>query len=188
MDSRKGFTLVEIVLAIALMAIVLTAIAGICLPLKRSIDVAKERQQTQESIELVWHKMAQDLSFAWEPQVGDAPFFIGEANRMEFFCLDSIRFAGEPFIPGTRKVVYQYQKEEALLEWGETPLAQSKKESPFFTLTESLADFQFRYLGKSGWQIEWNDLNWPQAIQVTGVYLSGQGKGVSFEHTFYPQI
>lgn len=188
MKNREGFTLIEIMMAVSLIAILLSAIAGICFPLKKSIHQARENQVVQEQLREVWKRFDQDLSFAFIPNGIKQPFFEGKSHEMTFYCLDSIRFAGELFLPGARKVIYQYQTGSTALEWSEKPLVAEGKKNSFYVLNQRFQKLQFHYLNQQGvWQLQWQEKEWPKAVRVSGLFVSKRGSEIVFEKTFYPK-
>ena len=187
-NTSDGFTLVEIMLAISLIVIVLSAFAGILLPLKKSLEQARENQSIQEALSVVWNRLEQDLSFAFVPNGVDENPFKGERQKMTFYCLDSVRFAGAPLLPGARQVVCQLEPGGATFQWSENPLVAKKNQSEFYSLGKGFGLIEFHYLNEAGvWLTQWRQKEWPIAIQVSGIFVSKKGSAISFEKSFYPK-
>ncbi len=187
-NTNHGFTLIEIMLAISLIVIVLSAFAGILLPLKKSMEQARENQSIQESLEVVWDRLGKDLSFAFVPNGIEENPFKGESQKIIFYCLDSIRFAGAAFLPGARQVVYEVEPGETTLRWSENPLMAKQNQKTFYSLGNGFGLLQFRYLNGAGaWLTQWHEKEWPVAIQVSGVFVSKKGRAIPFEKSFYPK-
>lgn len=186
--TSGGFTLIEIMLAISLIVIVLSAFAGILLPLKKSLEQARENQEIQEALSVVWGRLEQDLSFAFVPNGVEQNPFKGERQKMTFYCLDSIRFAGAPLLPGARQVVYQLEPGGTAVQWSENPLVAKKNQAPFYSLGKGFGLLQFQYLNQEGaWLTQWREKEWPIAIQVSGIFVSKKGRAIAFEKSFYPK-
>lgn len=186
MKNKKGFTLIEIVMAITLAGILLTSIVGVCFPLKKSIKSSREKSQIQDQLSVLFNRLDKDLSYAFIPFGLEENSFQGGREKIDFHSLERVQFAGKETLPGARRTVYRFIADQGILERGERSLLSKKNRVEYLTIAKGIREIQFHFLFDKGWLSKWDDPEWPLGIKITGIIENQHGEGVSFEKTFYP--
>ncbi len=95
-EDPKGFTLVEILVAVTILSIILTIIYGSFAASTKSISTCRERSDIYQIARLSLDRMAEDISCAFLPEVldlGDIKFgFTGEDGETEGMPRDVLNF------------------------------------------------------------------------------------------------
>lgn len=185
--KKEGFTLIELVLAVSIAAVLLSAIAGICFPVKQSIKGTQDRFWVDGRLEILFGRLEKDLSFAVKPYGIEENLFVGRADQIQFYTADPLRFTGEDPVPGPAKVSVRFDSRYGWIERLEKSLFQKNRPAEPLVIGKDFEQVRFQFLGRQGWVSSWEGTAWPRVVQITGVIESPLGKKVSFEKTFYPQ-
>lgn len=200
---RNGFTLLEVVVAIALLAVVMTLIYG---AFSRSVDVTQETADASErvrQVQLITERLVDELSSAyWFPastvsqgQAGQG-LFVGtkgttpmdSENRLDRLVWTTFahrRYLAESTQSDISQVEYRVEL-DADTRTGQGRLVREERvnvlaDAPWAIETDDMAEgiteFHLRYLKGGEWADEWDAAQrrgLPQAVEVT-VGLAGSG-------------
>lgn len=172
--KSSGFTLVEVLLAAALVGILFAGLSGILVAVRQPAIAWEGRVEAQKRTQALLERFQQDLFFALEEAAGRPLPFRGSSSSLEFFTAPDLQ------------VSYRYFQAEGKLERAEKRLPRNETASQILKAGKILSNFKFRFLGKSGWAQVWKEEGWPRAIEVQGVLTLASGKAIPFEKKIYP--
>lgn len=184
MKKNKGFTLIELIVAVALVTLLLGALGGVLVTVFNSGQKWETRSVMEDRVALLLNSLERDLLIE-EPGTGLLPFE-GRGERLELFSHRALRRDGLRALPGARRVIYQYSPSEGILERIEEPVLAKESRPESVPLATRLREFGFRFLGSDGWSAQWRGEKWPQAVAIEGVLISPTGEEVRFERKFFP--
>jgi general secretion pathway protein J len=201
--ARGGFTLIEVVVAIAILAVVMTIVYG---AFSRSADVTRETAEVTDrvrQVQVITERLVDELSSAYwfaEPLAQGSPSseargrFLGvkdtastdekRMDRLEWTTFAHRRYVGDR--PESDVAEVTYRVEPAPGETGGGRLVRDEQvnllaEGGWAVNTDELADgvseFRLRYLARGEWVDEWDAAQrkgLPDAVEVT-VALAGAG-------------
>lgn len=174
MNKQRGFTLVEVLLASALVGILFAGLSGLLVAVRQPALAWEEKAEGQRRAAALLERIGRDLSFAME-EAGNKPLlFQGSREKMEFYITPDVA------------VSYFFLAAEGKLERIQNHRAKKETASQFLKAGKRFLDFKLRFLGEEGWVSEWKSEKWPRAVEVKGALLQSSGKEVSFEKQFYP--
>jgi len=197
--AHGGFTLIEVVVAIGLLAVVMTIVYS---AFSRSIDVTRETAEVTErvrQVQIITERLVDELSAAyWMLPVStnaDARGnFLGtkgtasdsdvRVDRLEWTTLAHRRYVADSPESDLAEVTYRVAGESGSMEGRlvrdeqVNVLADAGWATQSDELAEGVSEFRLRYLTKGEWVDEW-DANQrlrglPEAVEVT-VGLAGKG-------------
>jgi len=180
--NKSGFTLLELIVAITILAIITSFIYGVYTGSVKTIDETREKIDIYENGRMVLERMSNELRSTAVPiDKGVAPdvtFFSGTNDEIGSVHADEIQFItrsnatnyrqnGRPILMG----VYYFLKTEEDEE-GETMKKDTytlmRSEEPIFSrdfmedvkeeeFIDGCSGLDFEYYGESGWVDEWDD-------------------------------
>ena len=103
MSRRAGFTLLDLLVAMALLVIILGTVYSVFANHQRSVEAVSEQRDVYGQGRLILDRLARDLGGVWLPETraaegGRGPAFFGQSNRLDFVSserLSSERTDGE---------------------------------------------------------------------------------------------
>jgi len=169
--NQAAFTLVELLLALVITSLSLTAIYGVFhTSLRAYRDTSEDLRMSFES-GFLSDAITRDLRGAVLVQAEGIACFRGDSERMEFFT------AAAP--PGggawpMRHVSYVFEKspedEYGVLSCDVRPYAGEtalRPDSSSRVVLDRLAALRFRYYANNRWQDEWTQQGLPQAVEIS---------------------
>lgn len=187
---RGGFTLVEILLAVLILAIMMTIVYGVVVS---TVNAARRVEEITASSEIgpaILTQIRTDLESAFLPKTGekDGPYFVaskrtesgGGRDRIDFIsglmAYGSQNEVEEPRFHSVNEVGYQavdsrkyqglctlYRRQEFFINGD--PL----KGGPLTELYDRVSSFSLRFLEKEKWRDDWNSTlqkGLPQAVEI----------------------
>lgn len=174
--GRAGFTLIELVLSTALLALVLlVALASLHFGARlwESGGRTAEHGWVKRYFTTAFHD---DVSSAYPYPGRDGVLFTGTVASLSFATAKGA-FPGLPW-GGARLVEYSMEEGRLVLRERALPLADSGGPARSTELSREVREVRFSYLGPSGWQDEWDgarDDGLPLAVRAA-LYLNGGGE------------
>lgn len=171
--SSDGFTLLELLIAIALLGLIFAALAGGLRFGTAAWQAGSERLGDSDNLQLVHRVVRRQLEAAITPAADgadeDIPVFEGRRDRLQF--LAPAPSVGMP--PGLYQIGLRLQRNAGsgalVLDWS----AVDREGGGTETLIDNVARVRFSYLGTPGgtvgrgWTPDWRDLDRPpQAIRM----------------------
>lgn len=187
-DSR-GFTLVEVLLAILIGSLVLTSIYGVF----SSVSGARNRLESEGNLyhqaRIFFDRIDGELSSLRLSSLGgEAVFRSGQTSAGDFF----LEFDTELVSPllqkygGISRVRYELQQDEAglihLLRSEKVLLADMAASEPILFIA-GINSFQVRYFSQGNWQESWSGKTPPQMVEIT-LELKADGRLIPFRSSF----
>ncbi len=98
--AQSGFTLLEVMIAVTILAAISLGLFGATTQVLSSKDLVESRDEVQHSVTFALNRMAQDLGMAYftkSPELLGAKFegeisFLGTENRLDFVSLSHLRY------------------------------------------------------------------------------------------------
>lgn len=173
---RRGFTLVEVIIALAIVGmLIVTAFGGLRVAIG-AWQRGDERTETQQHVRSLTLTLARAVGasypYAASRQQGETPtiLFSGEADRLEFVTQSS-PFPTPAPVAFTAVVIELATGEHPKLVIRQRVLPNHEpfKDAPPLLEDDSIGTLELSYLGESGWQSEWNvqtETALPRAVRI----------------------
>ncbi len=186
--SPRGFTLIEVLLAILVGSLVLTSVYGVF----SSVSGTRNRFETEGNLyhqaRIFFDRISGELSSLRFSSVGgEAVFSSGKTLAGEIF----LEFNTELVSPllqqhgGISRVRYEVQQAEEsaiLLRSEQVLLADLAASEPLHFIAD-LKSFQVRYFYRGRWQESWSGKNPPELVEIT-LELENDDRLIPFRSSF----
>ena len=190
---RAGFTLVEVLLAVTVLAIIISAVYGSFATAGRSVEQAGAVREGTDLARTLLARLTTDITNAYVNTAMPETFFYGRKAQVDEKRFDSLFLTTLTNWrrPGTREsdlweVGYTFQ-EEPDRNGGRTLFRKEKREpsrdvpplegTVDYSLTDTVADLRFRYFDGSVWTEEWDSKKQgrlPRAVEIALVLKDGR--------------
>ncbi|MEE4253715.1 MAG: type II secretion system protein GspJ [Desulfuromusa sp.] len=184
----RGFTLIEVLLAILIGSLVLTSVYGVF----SSVSGARNRLETEGNLyhqaRIFFDRISGELSSLRISPLGkEAVFSSGQTSASDFF----LEFNTELVSPllqkygGISRVRYEFQQQEDsihLLRSEKVLLADMAASEPLLFIAD-INSFQVRYFSQGNWQENWSGKTPPQMVEMT-LELKVDGRLIPFRSSF----
>lgn len=171
-NTSRGFTLIEILLAILISSLVLTSIYGVFSSVSRARNRLEAEGLVYHQARIFFDRLGGELSsMRLSPLGGDAVFRSGENLDGEVF----FEFNTELVSPWLQqygslsRVRYEMRQEgesAGLFRSEQSLLADLSASEPLLFIS-GLKTFQLRYFSQGGWQESWSHKKPPQLLEIT---------------------
>jgi len=168
--NRYGFTLLEIIVAIAIFAVIVSLIYPAYTGTYRNIEIAETQADIYEMARTTLIRIIEDLESVYIPEVSQASqpnditeFFKGQndfidarrADRIRFYSKSHIDISETPFEAGEAKISYYpllKEDESISLYRSDTPgnLKWPEENTEGWLICEGLYSISFKYVDKNG--------------------------------------
>jgi type II secretion system protein J len=187
--KSSGFTLLEVLIAVAIMAGIVTVIYTSFSTASRNVAQAEARRDAADLARTLLTKLTDDISNAYYNQSMKETFFYGkksgtqqDAPRFDTIALTTLTNWRKPNSKETDLWEVGYRFEEAPEKNGTVLIRKEKKEfgtdnAPLeggidYTLTERIKSLRLRYYNGSTWTDDWDNtsqrsLQLPKAVEIT---------------------
>lgn len=186
--SSRGFTLIEVLLAILIGSLVLTSVYGIFSSVSRTRNRFEAEGNLYHQARIFFDRISGELSSLRLSPVGEeAAFSSGKTVAGEIF----FEFNTELVSPllqqhgGISRVRYEVQQEEesaVLLRSEQVLLADLAASEPLHFIAD-LRTFQVRYFYRGRWHESWSGKNPPEIVEIT-LELKNDDRVIPFRSSF----
>jgi general secretion pathway protein J len=170
--SARGFTLIEVMLAILIGALVLTSVYGVFSSVSKARNRLEKEGDLYHQARIFFDRLGGELgSLRMSPLGKEAVFSSGQTAAGVFF----VEFNTELVSPllqkygGISRVRYEIQQEEGsilLLRSEKVLLADMAASEPLLFIAD-LNAFQVRYFFQGNWHESWLRTTPPQMVEIT---------------------
>lgn len=193
-----GFTLVEVLIAIAILAIVLSTVYESFMQTRKAIGKTEASIEELRGVRAAFTRMMQDINMAFLVQNNDNTLFVGTDDFSESYPNDSIDFTSY-----SNKFRNKDVKESDQIEVGyymkrgnegsATLMKRIKKridENPgyggdSYEISEYITGLNFRFLDQDGaWVDSWDtrvNKAMPNAVEITIIVKDSSGNDISYK-------
>jgi general secretion pathway protein J len=203
MKRSAGFTLIEVLIAVSLTAIVLSSIYGVL----TSVFVARERvlaeSETSQIGRVLFERLGRELRGAWQPQQPPPP-----APQVKLFFEAGLDRDGQPelrFATASTTLAATGRGGMAALRYGLQPMPEGpsdrlylvRSEEPYhlrdrldagsYPLTGNVKSVTWRFYGANGWVDSWSAAqsnSLPQLVEMTVILLDKDNRETVLRGTF----
>lgn len=196
MKRSDGFTLIEVLIAVSLTAIVLTSIYGVF----TSVFSARERVNAESEISqigrVIFERFGRELRGAWVPTTGDK-FFLATTDRdgrpeLRFATasttltatgrggIAALRYGLQPMTEGPADRLYLIRSEEPYH-------LRDRLDDGLYPLTGNVKSILWRFYGVNGWVESWSAAQsntLPQLVEMTVTLLDKDNRETVLRGTF----
>ncbi len=194
MRKQTGLTLLDLLVAITLLAIILTTIYWVFANHQRSVEAASEARDAYGQGRLILDRMVRDVTGAWlpagkRPKAGFAYLFSGRETGLDFITTAHL---SSDIAPGLDlvEVGYRIMKNEReddftlVRRQDSTPDDDAEDGGSEIILTKSLKAIEIGYLNRSGQELsEWEAeqlSELPYAVKISLTLTAASGKQETF--------
>ncbi|MBW1710754.1 MAG: hypothetical protein JRG97_06790 [Deltaproteobacteria bacterium] len=181
MSRRAGLTLLDLLLALTLLAVILTTIYWVFANHERSVEAASESRDTYGQGRLILDRLARDIAGAWLPAKTKSNdsfsyLFNGQDNRLDF---TTSALLSPDIAPGLELVEVGYRTIEneedddftLVRRQDRTPDGEIKEGGSKIILTRALNSFEISYINQLGqemssWQAK-KSSELPHAVKIS---------------------
>lgn len=189
--TDHGFTLMEVLIAIAILAIVLSTVYGSFVQTRKVIDKAEASIEELRGVRAAFTRMMQDVSMAFIVKDNDKTFFTGTDDYADGYATDSIDFTSF-----SNRIRNNDAKESDQIEVGYSLkrgnegkavlIKRVKKQiddnpgygGDSYEISEDIVGLDFRYLDDDAWVDSWDsrvNKTIPQAVEITIIVKDSSG-------------
>ena len=199
MKRSSGFTLIEVLIAVSLTAIVLSSIYGVF----TSVFAARERvlaeSETSQIGRVIFERVGRELRGAWVPTTTTpgAKFFLATTDRdgrpeLRFATasttlaatgrggMAALRYGLQPMLEGPSDRLYLVRSEEPYH-------LRDRLDSGSYPLAGNVKSVTWRFYGANGWVDSWSAAqsnSLPQLVEMTVVLLDKDNRETVLRGTF----
>ncbi len=171
-NTSRGFTLIEILLAILIGSLVLTSIYGVF----SSVSNARNRLETEGNLyhqaRIFFDRIGGELSSMRSSSLGKQAIFSSGKDPSGETFLEFNTGLGSPGLQkygGVARVRYEIRQSDEsidLLRSEQSLLADLAASEPLLFIA-GLKTFRLRYFSQGSWRDDWSDNNPPQSVEIT---------------------
>ena len=174
--TSKGFTLVEILIAVAIVSLILTIIYGSYASSIDTMNYTQEKMKVFSMIRLTLSRMNEELTSSFFSEDGKDVMFSGEEGRIDFISSSHERIFKDSQEHDLSEIGYfteAAEEGESLCLWrreDKTPDDDVLEGGEQEQLMEGLKGIEFKYYDGEEWRDEWDSKEeacLPQAVKVT---------------------
>ena len=196
MKRSAGFTLIEVLIAVSLTAIVLTSIYGVFTAVFTARQQVLAESETSQIGRVLFERLGRELRGAWVPTTGDK-FFLATTDRdgrpeLRFATasttlaatgrggMAALRYGLQPMPEGPIDHLYLVRSEEPYY-------LRDRLDSGSYPLTGNIKSVTWRFYGANGWVDNWSAAQnnaLPQLVEMTVTLLDQNNQETVLRGTF----
>jgi len=194
MKKRTGLTLLDLLVAIALLAIILTTIYWVFANHERSVEAASESRDTYGQGRLILDRLARDIAGAWlpankRPNSSISYLFSGQENGVDFITTAKLSPDTAPGLDLVEVGYHAIENEDnddftLVRRQDQTPDDNATEGGSNIILTKALNAIQLSYINRLGevmttWQAE-ESSGLPHAVRISLTLTAAPDKKETF--------
>lgn len=196
MKRRAGFTLIEVLIAVSLTAIVLTSIYGVFTAVFTARQQVLIESETAQIGRVLFERLGRELRGAWIPTTG-SKFFLASTDRdgrseLRFATasttlaatgrggMAALRYGLQPMPEGPAERLYLVRSEEPYH-------LRDRLDSRSYPLSGNVKSVRWRFYGANGWVESWSAVEsntLPQLVELTIILLDPENRETVLRGTF----
>lgn len=196
MKRSVGFTLIEVLIAVSLTAIVLSSIYGVFTAVFTARQQVLVESETSQIGRVLFERLGRELRGAWVPMTGNK-FFLATTDRdgrpeLRFATasttlaatgrggMAALRYALQPMPEGPIDRLYLVRSEEPYH-------LRDRLDSGSYPLTGNIKSVVWRFYGANGWVENWSAAQskvLPQLVEMTVTLLDKDNRETVLRGTF----
>ena len=186
--TSRGFTLIEVLLAILIGSLVLTSVYGLFSSVSRARNRLEMEGDLYHQARIFFDRIGGELSSLKTSPLGTEAVFSSGQTTAGIFFLEFNTELVSPLLQeygGISRVRYELQQEEdsiILLRSEKVLLADMAASDPLQFIS-GLSTFQVRYFSHGRWQENWSGKTPPQMVEIT-LELKAYGRLIPFRSSF----
>lgn len=188
-SCRRGFTLVEVVVAVLLVGILLTGVYGVFGTVSSARDRLDQEGIIYHQARIFFDRIGNELSSLRLSSFGQGAVFEGGSTVYGTPYLVFNTEVSSPLQPrhgGITRVRYEVQDDEGTLTLyrSEQPLLLDVVTSEQLVFVEGLTNVEIRYYGQGDWHDRWTGSGLPELVEVTFEFENNAGAAIPFRSSF----
>lgn len=196
MKRSAGFTLIEVMIAVSLTAIVLTSIYGVFTAVFTARQQVLAESETAQIGRVLFERLGRELRGAWIPATGNK-FFLASTDRdgrpeLRFATasttlaatgrggMAALRYGLQPMDGSASDRLYLVRSEEPYH-------LRDRLDSDSYPLTGNVKSVLWRFYGDNGWVENWSAAQsntLPQLVELTIILLDPENRETVLRGTF----
>lgn len=185
MNRHRGFTLLELLVSLALFAVIYTVAYGTLANILAGSQTLSEEQQRWRQMDVLFTLLQEDLRFASDRKIRDIdgqlrPALVGQATDPRAVSLPSLEFSrsglrvlegsGET---GSRRIAYRLTEKTVYRETWSSMDRKYDATPVSAPMLSGVSGFEVSFLGKDGqWLDAWPDINLAGPVLPLAVRVS----------------
>ena len=196
-ERPKGFTLVEVLVAISIFAIAISSIYGIFTSISSTKDQLDLNSETYHQARVVLDRIGREIHGIYVPEIDDANILEGGFNEQGqvFFELSttatvSLNIEGIRFVSVRYELVADQESENGsyVIMRTEKPLLGSMRSQdvPPMRMASGIKSFRVRYFSENAWKNQWNEKlqGLPDMLEIMITIYDKKGEETPFLTAF----
>lgn len=196
MKRPAGFTLIEVLIAVSLTAIVLTSIYGVFTSVFSARERVNAESESSQIGRVLFERLGRELRGAWVPTTG-AKFFLATTDRdgrpeLRFATasttltatgrggIAALRYGLQPMPEGPADRLYLIRSEEPYH-------LRDRLDAGSYPLSGNVKSVTWRFYGGNGWVESWSAAqsnSLPQLVEMTVILLDKDNRETVLRGTF----
>ena len=198
MKERPGFTLLEVIVALAIMAVVFSAVYSVFAFQNRAAEAASEGRELFSQAHVILDRLGRDLSCAWLPQAPNPGerivySFVASTERLDFTSSAALSLEAAPG-PDLVEIGYEIAPGDSgedrlvlLRRQDDTPDESPLEGGSTIALTRDLKSLEITFVGANGqeetvWQAQ-SAGELPRAARIVLTLATEAGRQETFMDT-----
>lgn len=196
-DRSKGFTLIEVLIAISIFSLAISSIYGVFTSISATKDKLDLDSETYHQARVIIDRLGREIRGVYVHNGSDTNILRGGLNERgaAFFELSttassSLNINGTGFVAVSYELVADRESEDGkyVILRTERPLwgSLSGQNFPAMRLANGIKNFRIRYLSEKTWQNQWDEKlqGFPDMIEVLLTAYDKEGEEISFLTAF----
>lgn len=193
----KGFTLIEVLIAISIFSLAISSIYGVFTSISATKDKLDLNSESYHQARVIFDRLGREIHGVYVHDGRDASILRGGLNeRGEVFfelsttASSSLNINGSGFVAVSYELVADRESEDGgfVILRTERPLwgSQSGQDFPAMRLAAGIKNFRVRYFAEKTWRNQWDEKlqGLPDMLEVLLTAEDGEGEEISFLTAF----
>lgn len=196
-ERSKGFTLVEVLVAISIFTIAITSIYGVFTSISATKDRLDLNSEAYHQARVILDRIGREIHGVYVHNNDDASILRGGLNeRGEVFfelsttAISSLNINGVGFVSVRYELIEDRESEDGryVILRTERPLlgSNSREDFPAMRMATGIKNFRIRYFSEQNWQSQWNEelQGFPDMLEILLTTYDKSGEEIPFLTAF----